>query len=126
MEFIGNTLYALLVAGCSHGNPDYPSSVIKVNDDGTMSVVADLSDYQANNPVAAPDPEDFEPDGTWYSMINVNGYLYAVEPNQQEIDRINPSTGEISRVIDLSKMYPPSTGWYGPTAIAYHGNSFSW
>jgi len=75
-EFIGNQLYALLNTGCSHGNADYPSSVIKINQDGTWSVVADLSTYLANNPVAAPEEEDFEPDGSLYCMINVRGDLY--------------------------------------------------
>ncbi len=75
VAFIGNQLYALLVAGCSHGNPYNPTSVIKVNDDGTWSVVADISDYLANNPVAAPEEDDFEPDGSPYSLINVRGNL---------------------------------------------------
>ncbi len=40
------------------------------------------------NPVANPEEDDFEPDGTWYSMTNVNGNLYAVEPNHGELDMI--------------------------------------
>jgi len=56
---------------------------------------------QKAHPVANPEPDDFEPDGTWYSMIAVRGNLYAVEPNHGEIDRITPE-GEISRVIDIS------------------------
>ena len=31
--------------------------------------VANLSAYQKANPVADPEPDDFEPDGTWYRMI---------------------------------------------------------
>ena len=29
--------------------------------------------------MANPDPADFEPDGTWYSMVAAHGELYAVE-----------------------------------------------
>jgi hypothetical protein len=43
----------------------------------------------------------------------------AVEPNHSEIDRISPTTGAISRVVDMS-----SEPWWGPTAIAYKGNFF--
>jgi len=31
--------------------------------------VATLSKFQKHNPVANPNPGDFEPDGTWYSMV---------------------------------------------------------
>ena len=53
-------------------------------------------------------------------MVAVRGDLYAVEPNHGEIDRINPSTGAIRRVIDISA----SQGHIVPTALAYKGNFF--
>jgi hypothetical protein len=120
VAFIGDTLYALLSgAGCSHGVPSLPNGIVRINSNGTFTLIADLSAFQASHPVAHPDPDDFEPDGTWYSMVAVRGDLYAVEPNHSEIDRISPDTGEISRVVDLS-----SDPWWGPTAIAYKGNFF--
>jgi sugar lactone lactonase YvrE len=139
VAFIGNTLYVLLGgAGCSHGVsqvPARPNGVIRVNADGTTNLVANLSAFQMAFPVAHPDPDDFEPDGTWYSMIAARGdgnhdgthdgnqvFLYAVEPNHQEIDRISPTTGEISRVVDISVSYPAPAHWIGPTAIAMRGN----
>ena len=72
-----------------------------------------------NHPVANPDPDDFEPDGTWYSMVAVGGDLFAVEPNHQEIDRISPTTGGISRLIDISVSHPAPTNWVGPTAMTF-------
>ena len=119
VEFIGTQLYALLNAGCSHGNPDYPTSVIKVNDNGTWSVVADISNYLENNPVAAPEEDDFEPDGSPYSLINVRGTLYAIEPNHGELLKIT-TNGTITRVLDFSAHY----GHIVPTAIAFHGNFY--
>jgi hypothetical protein len=119
VEFIGDQLYALLDAGCSHGNADYPSSVIKVNQNGTWSVIADLSTYFHNNPVAAPEEEDFEPDGDPYSMINVRGDLYVIEPNHGEMVKVTTS-GKITRVLDFSAYY----GHIVPTAVAYNGNFF--
>ena len=72
-----------------------------------------------SHPTAVIQPGDFEPDGTWYSMIAVRGALYAVEPNHGELDRITTS-GEISRVADISA----SQGHIVPTAVAYHGNFY--
>lgn len=119
VAFIGDQLYALLSAGCSHGNPDYPSSVIQVDNDGSWSVIADISDYLANNPVAAPEEEDFEPDGSLYSLMNVRGDLYAIEPNHGELIKIT-TDGMISRVIDFSAHY----GHIVPTAMDFHGNFY--
>jgi hypothetical protein len=122
VAFVGNTLYALLAgAGCSHGLAGTTNGIIRVNPNGTWTLVADLSAFQKAHLVANPDLEDFEPDGTWYSMVAVRGNLYAVEPNHQEIDRISPSTGEIKRIVELSASSPT---WIGPTSIAYHGNFY--
>jgi hypothetical protein len=121
VAFAGGRLYALEAgAGCSHGLLGTDNSVLRVNRDGTTTPVADLSRFLKSHPVAHPNPGDFEPDGTWYSMAAVRGDLYAVEPNHGEIDRINPSTGAISRLIDVSA----SQGHIVPTALAYKGNFF--
>lgn len=121
VAFIGHRLYALEAgAGCSHGLLGTDNSILRVNPDGTTTRVADLSRFQKSHPVAHPNPGDFEPDGTWYGMVAVRGDLYAVEPNHGEIDRIDPSTGVISRLADISA----SQGHIVPTALAYQGNFF--
>jgi hypothetical protein len=120
IAFIGDTLYAILAgAGCSHGVPSVPNSVVRVNSDGSWDVIADLGAYQRAHPVAHPEEDDFEPDGTWYSMLAVRGNLYAVEPNHGEIVKVT-ATGDISRVVDVSASY----GHVVPTALAYHGNFY--
>jgi hypothetical protein len=120
IEFVGNTLYALLAgAGCSHGVAGIPNGIVRVNSNGTWSMIADLSAWQQSHPVANPEPDDFEPDGTWYSMINVRGDLYAVEPNHGEMVKVTTS-GDINRVIDISA----TQGHIVPTVVAYHGNFY--
>ena len=120
VAFIGDTLYALLAgAGCTHGVTGIPNGIIRVNPDRSWTLIADLVAYQQAHPVANPEPDDFEPDGTWYSMVAVRGDLYAVEPNHGELVRVTPA-GKISRVIDISA----SQGHVVPTAIAYHGNFY--
>lgn len=105
VAFIGDTMYAIFAgAGCSHGVPSIPNAVIRVNPDRSWTIIADLGAYQQAHPVANPtDPitGDFEPDGTWYSMIALRGDLYAVEPNHGEMDKITRD-GKIKRVIDIS------------------------
>lgn len=120
VAFIGSTLYAILSgAGCSHGLAGTDNAVLRVNADGSTTMVADLSVFQKAHPVKNPEPDDFEPDGTWYSMVVANGVLYAVEPNHGEIDSITTS-GRIRRVIDISNIQ----GHIIPTAIVYDGENF--
>src|SRR5262249_7403815 len=123
VAFIGNTLYILLAgSGCSHGVPqvpERPNGVLRVNADGTTDLIANLSAFQMAFPVAHPNPADFEPDGSWYSMIAVGGNLYALEPNHGELDKITPA-GHISRVSDISA----TQGHIVPSAMTYRGNFF--
>lgn len=120
LAFIGDTLYGIEAgAGCSHGLAGTDNTVFRVNPDGSTTMIADLSTFLKANPVDKPNPGDFEPDGTWYSMISVRDTLYAVEPNHGELDRIQLN-GEIERVADISA----SQGHIVPTALAYHNGGF--
>jgi hypothetical protein len=120
VAFIGNQMYALMAGGgCSHGHPNFPNSVLKVNSDGTWSRLADLSAYIKLHPTAVTEPDDFEPDGTWYGFIADAGVLYAVEPNHGEVDTISTS-GIVSRFIDLSA----TQGHVVPTSIARTAKGF--
>jgi len=115
VAFLGGRLYALSSGGgCSHGSADTPAAVIKIGPNGTWSMTADLSAYQQANPVAQPEEDDFEPDGSWYSMIGSGGSLVAIEPNHGEIVRINPRTGSVTRIADISA----SQGHAVPTVVA--------
>ena len=120
IAFIGRTMYALVSGGgCSHGVVGVPNEVVRVNPNGSWTPVADLSAYYRTHPVAQPEVDDFEPDGTPYSMIAVRGDLYVVEPNHGELDRVTTS-GQISRVVDYSAHF----GHVVPTSVAYHGNFY--
>ena len=120
VAFIGDALYAILAgAGCSHGLAGTVNAVLRVNGDHTTTPVADLSAFLKTHPVQNPDPADFEPDGTWYSMIAVYGALFAVEPNHGELDMITPE-GHIRRIADISA----TQGIIVPTAVAYHHSNF--
>lgn len=121
VAFIGHTLYGLLAgAGCSHGVPDVPNGIIRLDRDlDAWTLIANLSHFLMTHPVKNPNPADFEPDGTWYSMVAVHGNLYAIEPNHGELDKIEPD-GSISRVADISA----SQGHIVPTAVTFHAGNF--
>jgi sugar lactone lactonase YvrE len=126
VTFIGNTLYALLVGGgCSHGNPNVPNGIFRVDrDKHSWTLVNNLSQFVRTHPVKNPDIDDFEPDGDWYGMVAVHGVLYVTEANHQEVDRIRPG-GQVTRVVDLSTLFVPPPNWQGPTGITYHhGNLY--
>ena len=121
VAFLGDNLYVLVAGGgCSHGNPDAPAGIVRADlRKGTSKYIADLSKYLSDNPTAETNPADFEPDGSFFSMIEHNGHLYAVEPNHGEIIRVNPG-GHMETFIDISA----SQGHAVPTAIAFHDGYF--
>jgi sugar lactone lactonase YvrE len=120
LAFVGDTLYGIEAgAGCSHGLAGTDNTVFRVNPDGSTTTIADLSQFVKANPVAKPNDEDFEPDGTWYSMLSIGGTLYAVEPNHGELDRILLN-GQVQRVVDISA----SQGHIVPTAFAFYKGDF--
>jgi len=118
LAFVGPKLYGLLDAGCGHGVPNIPASVIQVANGG-WSINADLTAWVAANPVAHHGA-DIEPDGDWYSMIAVGGVLYAVDANGGQLVSIKPNSGKIDRVIDISATY----GHIVPTAVVEFEGDF--
>jgi hypothetical protein len=128
IQFVDRTLFGIEAgAGCSHGLLHTNNTIFRVNADGTISNVANLSAFIKTHPVKNPNPADFEPDGTWYSMVSVGNSLYAVEPNHGELDKIklkgdrdDLSDSTISRVADISA----SQGHIVPTAVAFHQGNF--
>jgi hypothetical protein len=119
VEFIGHTLYTLLAgAGCSHGVESLPNGVVKINHDGSWKLIANLSAWRQAHPVKNPGA-DFEPDGTWYSLIKFEGNLYALDPNNGELVKIT-TDGRISRVIDISA----TQGHIVPTALTKNNGNF--
>jgi hypothetical protein len=114
VEFIGNHLLALIAgAGCSHGHADVNNAVISVDRDSNWSVVADLSRWLLANPgtkgAEVPRNPDYEPDGTWYSLLFDQGRLYALEPNHGLLVQIRPPDGHVELVRDLFATFGDNT-----------------
>jgi hypothetical protein len=121
IAFLGDDLYALSSGGgCSHGNPDAPAAVIKVDRDrGTWTQVADLSAFVMSHPAFKTEPDDFEPDESFYSMIAVRGKLYVVGPNHGQLLEVDRS-GNVRQVIDISV----TQGHIVPTSVVFKDGDF--
>lgn len=118
VEVRGRTVYALVAGGgCSRGLEDTPSGVWRLNRDRSWTVVADFSRFLADNPTAAPPDDDFEPDGAVYGMVGAGRRLIVLEANHGELDKVDPASGRIRRVLDISATRPHIT----PTALARRG-----
>lgn len=103
VAFIGDQLYMLISgASCTHGVVPRENAIIKLGGDGKPVLVANLARWLRANPGGELGP-DVEPDGTWYSMTAYNGKLYVIEPNQGLFVRVDPATGGISRILDVSR-----------------------
>jgi hypothetical protein len=123
--FLNGQLYALIAGGgCSHGNPNFPASVIRINTKhGTAEVIANLSQFFRNHPVAHPNADDFEPDGTAYHMRTFHDDLLVVEPNHGRLLRIDlPNWGgpKIEQLTDTSAV----VGHVVPTSVAKRDGRF--
>ncbi len=88
--------------GPGHGNPDNPSGIYRVADDGSPELVADLSAWSRENPVAAI-PGDADPDAAGYSIVvePSSGTLWVDDPNYGQILSVD-AEGTVERVVDLS------------------------
>lgn len=118
VEVRGRTVYALVAGGgCSRGLEGTPSGVWRLDRGRGWTVVADFSRFLAANPTAAPPDDDFEPDGALYSMLRAGRKLVVLEANHGEIDKVDPATGRIRRVLDISATRPHIT----PTTLARRG-----
>ena len=108
VAFVGGTLYVLIeMGGCSHALPDDLPAILRVNPDGSTTNVANLNAWHAANPphfIKDTDPAttDQEPGGVFHSMIAFGRYLYVVETNRGFLLRVDPSSGSIEKLYDMS------------------------
>ena len=102
LAVVGDQLYALVAGGgAAYGNRSEPNGVYRVESDSTVTLIADLSEWQRANPVAVPPTLDRVPDGMPFSMANVDGELWVIERQHGQLFRVGID-GTISRMVDFS------------------------
>jgi hypothetical protein len=117
VAFLDGQLYALINGGgCSHGNPNSPNGIAKVDvNSHTWSLVADLSEFAMTHPGKYINSVGAEPDGDWFKLIPYDGKLITVNPNSGVLAAVYPD-GRAEELIDVSK----SQGKVTPTSIVEH------
>lgn len=110
LTFVDGALYALVPGGgASHGNPDAPAGVYELDNSGNATIVADISAWHADNPVSA-EVRGYEPDTSVYGMVLVNDLLWITEANSAQVLTVDPQSGDIQRIADLSQNNMVPTG----------------
>jgi hypothetical protein len=126
VAFIEDRLYVLIeMGGCSHAMPDDLPAILRVNPDGSTTSVANLNAWHAANPphfVKDTDPAttDQEPGGVFHSMFALGRYLYVVETNRGFLLRVDPSSGSIEKLYDMSI----DNEEHNPIVMTRRGNQF--
>ncbi|MFL5563356.1 MAG: ScyD/ScyE family protein [Gemmatimonadaceae bacterium] len=115
IAFHEHQMFLMISAGCAHGHLNEPSSLNRVEKNGKLHMTADLSRWLHANPTAHPEPDDFEPDGSWYSMVAADERFFLVEANQGNLVSVRPNDGHIRRVADVSAT---ENGHVVPTAVS--------
>jgi sugar lactone lactonase YvrE len=117
--FLDGDLYVLISgAGPSWMSPTSRSGVYRFNDDGTMTLVADLSAWISQNPPALI-PPDYNADGSLFDLEATGDALLVSEAVGGQLIRVTPD-GEITRLADLSEGHMVPTG----IAVDDEGNAY--
>jgi hypothetical protein len=96
-----------------------------VNRDGSTTNVANLNACHWANPPnfikdTNPATTDQEPGGVFHSMIAIGRYLYVVETNRGFLLRVDPRTGVITKLYDMTV----DNREHNPVVMTRRGNNF--
>ncbi|MFN8623594.1 MAG: ScyD/ScyE family protein [Chloroflexota bacterium] len=112
-------LYALLSGGGEdNGNLDTPNGLAKVNADGTVTLIANLSSWLGDVPPKEVAP-DYNSDGSLFDLEAGAGALWISEAVGGRLLKITPD-GKITLVADLSAGHLVPTG----VALAPDGGAY--
>jgi hypothetical protein len=119
VAFLGDDAYALLSgAGPTWFSPSSASGVYRLNGDGTMTLVGNVSAWLPDNPPAEI-PFDYSSDGSLFDLEAAGDALLLSEAVGGQLLRISPG-GEITSVADLSAGHDVPTG----IAVDAEGNAY--
>ncbi len=112
-------LYILSAGGgIDFGNPDQPTAVLRLEDHGTVTVVADLSAWSAANPPTFI-PPDYNPSGSFFDMESDGERLWLSEAVGGRLMTVTQD-GTIALIADVSEGHMVPTG----LALAPEGGAY--
>jgi hypothetical protein len=122
VAFLNDELYVLVSgAGPAWASPSSRSGVFRINDDGTMTLVGDISSWLPEHPPQAAPPEmsPENPDGSLFDLEATSDALLLSDAVNGLIIKVTPD-GTISTFADLSDQHPVPTG----IAVDGEGNAY--
>jgi|CXWL01.1.fsa_nt_gi hypothetical protein len=112
VAFLGGNLYYLQThGGAGYGFPDNPTGIYRVNDDGSVALVADIGQFNLTHPIADvtnAGQADIEIGGNPYAMIVRDGAFLVTDGNQNQVMKVS-ADGTITRIAEFSG-HPVTTG----------------
>lgn len=119
VAFLDGVPYVLISgAGPSWFSPSSTSGVFRLNDDGTMTLIGDVSTWLPNNPPAEV-PFDYGQDGSLFDLEAAGDALLLSEAVGGQLLRVSLD-GEITSLADLSEGHLVPTG----IAVDEEGNAY--
>lgn len=97
-----------LLSGGDINRGNVPNGLYRYDDDGDSHLVANISAFIRDNPVADV-PGDFDSDGQPYALLPMGDAFWATEGNSNQLLRLGID-GSVTRVADLSAGHPIPTG----------------
>ncbi|HXK34001.1 MAG TPA: ScyD/ScyE family protein, partial [Dehalococcoidia bacterium] len=127
VAFLDGELYYLQThGGEGYGFPDTPTGIYRIEDDGTTTLVADIGQFNIENPVEAITSgvqPDVEVGGNPYSMAVRDGAFWVVDGNHNRLMRVQ-TDGTVEEITEFPD-HPVSTGIAtqssGPLYVSYLG-----
>jgi plastocyanin len=119
LAILDGQLYALLGGGGADvGMPENANGVYRVNADGTIALIGDLSAFFRENPPSFT-PWDYGADGSLFDMEAGTDRLWISEAVGGRLLTVTPA-GEIALIADLSEAHMVPTG----IAVAPEGGAY--
>jgi len=107
VAYLDGQLYALLSGG-DIDRGGQPNGLYRLDDAGGAELVADISAFIRDNPVAVK-PRDYDTDGQPYAMLAMGDAFWVTEGNSNQLLRVGLD-GSVARIADLSSGHPIPTG----------------
>lgn len=116
--FFDGHLYILSAGGgADFGNPDQPAGLLRVEDDGSTTQIADFSTWSLAHPPGFVSP-DYNPSGSLFDLEAGGDRLWISDAVGGRILTVTPD-GEIALVADISAGHPVPIGLaLAPTAAS--------
>lgn len=102
VTFMGGQAYGLLTGGFNYlpGLEAYPNGIYTIDSDGKLVVVANISKFNDDNPVAF---DDATPGGNPFGITTRDGDFYVTDGNYNRVLKITPA-GKISIVASFDNV----------------------